>query len=55
MSTEDFDVIIVGAGPSGLSSGIEAAKNGTKTLILDKRSVIGEPTRTSGNLRGKNK
>jgi digeranylgeranylglycerophospholipid reductase len=47
MSTKDYDVIIIGACPSGLSSVIEATKNGAKTLILDKRSVIGEPTRTS--------
>lgn len=31
-----YDVIIIGAGPAGLSAGIYAAKAGLKTLILEK-------------------
>ncbi len=48
MINEDYDVIVTGAGPAGLSSALESAKNGAKTLILEKKPVIGEPTRTSG-------
>lgn len=31
-----YDIIIVGAGPGGLTAGIYAGRQGTKTLILDK-------------------
>jgi fumarate reductase flavoprotein subunit len=44
---EDYDIIVAGDGPAGLSSAMEAAKNGAKTLILEKKLFIGEPTRTS--------
>ena len=33
----DYDAIIVGAGPAGLSAGITLAKNGRSVLILDKQ------------------
>lgn len=33
---EKYDIIIIGAGPAGLTSGIYAGRQGTKTLILDK-------------------
>ncbi len=34
----DYDAIIVGAGPAGLSTGLTLAKNGKSVLILDKQS-----------------
>lgn len=39
MSTSDFDadIIIVGAGPSGLMAGCEAALGGAKVIMLEKR------------------
>ena len=39
MSTSDFDadIIIVGAGPSGLMVGCEAALGGAKVIVLEKR------------------
>jgi len=33
---ENYDIIIIGAGPAGLTAGIYAGRQGTKTLILDK-------------------
>ncbi|MDR2967304.1 MAG: FAD-dependent oxidoreductase [Methanobacteriaceae archaeon] len=33
---EEYDIIIIGAGPAGLTAGIYAGRQGTKTLILDK-------------------
>lgn len=33
---EKYDIIIVGAGPGGLTAGIYAGRQGTKNLILDK-------------------
>jgi phytoene dehydrogenase-like protein len=37
----DYDVIIVGAGLGGLSTGALAAKEGFKTLILEQSDIIG--------------
>ena len=33
---EKYDIIIVGAGPGGLTAGIYAGRQGTKNLILDR-------------------
>ena len=33
---EQYDIIIVGAGPGGLTAGIYAGRQGTRTLILDR-------------------
>lgn len=38
---EKYDIIIVGAGPGGLTAGIYAGRQGTKTLILDKNMAGG--------------
>lgn len=43
----DCDVLVVGAGPAGLSTAIESAKNGLKTIIIEKSSEIGYPVKTS--------
>ena len=40
-----FDCIVVGGGPGGSSFAFEAASNGLKVLVLDKRQSIGEPVR----------
>ena len=37
-----YDVIIIGAGPAGLSAGIYAIRSGLETLILDKSSWGGQ-------------
>ncbi|MFI3205940.1 MAG: FAD-dependent oxidoreductase [Clostridia bacterium] len=36
-----YDLIIVGAGPSGLSAGIEAAKQGLKVIVFDENAKPG--------------
>ncbi len=38
---QTYDVIVVGAGPSGIAASISAAKNGAKTLLLEKETLIG--------------
>src|ERR1700739_3112341 len=37
---EIFDVIIVGAGPTGLACGIELQKRGIRALLFDKGCVV---------------
>lgn len=37
----NFDLVIIGAGPAGLSASIEASKHGVKTLIIDENASPG--------------
>jgi geranylgeranyl reductase family protein len=38
-----YDILVVGAGPAGSSAASEAAKNGSKVLLIEKKRIIGEP------------
>jgi thioredoxin reductase (NADPH) len=38
--TESIDVVVVGAGPTGLACGIELQTRGVKTVLLDKGCVV---------------
>ena len=49
--TEQFDVIVVGAGAAGTMSAIEAGKRGRKVLLVDHAKKIGEKIRISGGGR----
>jgi thioredoxin reductase (NADPH) len=40
MSQSPFDILIIGAGPAGLSCAIEAKKAGLSHIVLDKGSVV---------------
>ncbi len=42
METNNFDVIILGGGPAGLTAGIYLARAKTKTLILDSGTIGGQ-------------
>ena len=46
--TEDWNVLIVGGGPAGLAAGEAAARQGVRTLILERQHEIGYPVHTSG-------
>ncbi|UCH37942.1 MAG: NAD(P)/FAD-dependent oxidoreductase [Candidatus Bathyarchaeota archaeon] len=43
-----FDVVVVGAGPAGLSAASAIAKKGFNVVIVEKNSEIGSPVHTSG-------
>ncbi|MBW2345514.1 MAG: NAD(P)/FAD-dependent oxidoreductase [Deltaproteobacteria bacterium] len=45
-----YDLIIVGGGPAGSSAARVACERGIKTIILEKRSVIGIPRHCEGRL-----
>ena len=46
-SQGEAPVVIIGAGPAGLSAAYELAKNGIKTVVLEKDNVVGGISRTA--------
>ena len=46
MSSDRFDVVVVGAGVAGLVAAVEAAKGGARTLVLDARPAGGRARTT---------
>jgi thioredoxin reductase (NADPH) len=47
-STEGvFDVVIVGAGPAGLSAAVYAASEGLRTIVVDRESIGGQASSSS--------
>ena len=46
--TRKFDVIVVGAGPAGLSAAIVAAREGLSTLVLERGEYVGAKNMTGG-------
>ena len=47
LTRADFDVIIVGAGPAGLSAAVYGASEGFRTLVVDKGGIGGQATSSS--------
>ncbi len=45
---DKYDIVIVGAGPAGLSAAYAAAKNDASVLVLERDDGIGHNIRTSG-------
>ena len=41
MEIKRYDMIVVGAGPAGLSAAIEAAKHGVKPIVFDENAKPG--------------
>ncbi|MEX0763704.1 MAG: NAD(P)/FAD-dependent oxidoreductase [Nitrosopumilaceae archaeon] len=44
----NYDIIVVGAGPAGLSAAWAAAKNGVSVAVLEREEAIAQSIRTSG-------
>ncbi len=44
---EDFDVVVVGAGPAGLSAAVYGASEGLNTLVVDEGGIGGQATSSS--------
>ena len=42
MKTFETDVVVVGAGPSGLAASVQAAEDGAKVIVLNKADVVGK-------------
>jgi thioredoxin reductase (NADPH) len=40
----EFDVVIVGSGPAGLSAAVNAASEGLSTLVLESNERLGGQT-----------
>jgi digeranylgeranylglycerophospholipid reductase len=45
MLREEYDVVVIGAGPGGSVAARELAKRGRSVLLLEKREKIGDPVR----------
>lgn len=47
----DYEVVVIGGGPSGLMAAISAAENGAKTLLIEKGTKLGTKLAISGGGR----
>ena len=50
MSSVEYDVVVVGAGPAGSMTARYAAQGGCRTLLIEKRQEIGSPVRCGEGL-----
>lgn len=48
--TDEYDVIVVGAGGAGLAAAATAAENGASVLIIEKQGIAGGTTNYSGGV-----
>ncbi|OEV12831.1 FAD-dependent oxidoreductase [Streptomyces nanshensis] len=50
-SVEQYEVVVVGAGPVGLSTALFLADRGVRVLVLDKRDPLSSPPRAGTSVR----
>ena len=41
MKTKEYDVVVCGAGIAGIAAAIAAARQGAKTVVLEKQCLLG--------------
>ncbi|MBN1880676.1 MAG: thioredoxin-disulfide reductase [Deltaproteobacteria bacterium] len=46
MTTSQYDILIIGAGPAGLTAGLYASRGGMKTILLEKMAPGGQAATT---------
>lgn len=49
-STDNFDVIVIGAGAAGLMAALTAARSGARVLVLEKEEKLGGTAAVSGGI-----
>ena len=42
------DIVVIGSGPSGTMSAIEATKKGAEVILLENDPIVGDPNHCSG-------
>jgi len=47
---DDYDLVVVGAGPAGSMAARVVAHNGFKTLVLEQRRIVGYPSHCAGGI-----
>jgi len=50
LANENWDVVVVGAGPGGLIAARQCARKGLKTICIDRKQEIGSPVRCGEGL-----
>jgi digeranylgeranylglycerophospholipid reductase len=48
--SDEYDVVVVGAGPAGASAALGAAVEGARVLILERKAVVGVPVRCAEHI-----
>ena len=49
----DYDLIVIGSGPSGRAAAIQAGKLKRKVLVIDRKSRLGGVSVHTGTIRSK--
>lgn len=50
MKAYECDILVIGAGPAGSSAAFTAARQGLNVLLIDRKSVVGEPVRCAEHI-----
>ncbi len=56
LGDDEYDVVVVGGGPAGLSAGVRCANEGIKTLLIERDSILtAKKTWVAANVKGRKK